>query len=203
MDQAMHSEFQDVTRDIDLRHGISFSHQHLLVLGLVEHVGKTALAAVLAIEVGGHEDSGTTLLGRALTAQTVDLAVVVHLVVLEDGKLDLPVLVLDLLGGGVVLLLPLLGTSPQPEDKVKSGLLLDVVVGQSPAILQLLASKDQPLLVRRNSLLVLDLGLDILDSVRGLHLKGDGLAREGLHEDLHGGADLPDFSCRSESSNKS
>merc|ERR1719232_443577 len=203
MDQAMHSEFQDVTRDIDLRHGISFSHQHLLVLGLVEHVGKTALAAVLAIEVGGHEDSGTTLLGRALTAQTVDLAVVVHLVVLEDGELDLPVLVLDLLGGGVVLLLPLLGTSPQPEDKVKSGLLLDVVVGQSPAILQLLASEDQPLLIRGNSLLVLDLGLDILDSVRGLHLKGDGLAREGLHEDLHGGADLPDFSCRSESSNKS
>ena len=25
------------------------------------------------------------------------------------------------------------------------------------------------------------------------HLEGDGLAREGLHEDLHGGADLPDF----------
>ena len=24
-------------------------------------------------------------------------------------------------------------------------------------------------------------------------LKGDGLAREGLHENLHGGADLPDF----------
>merc|ERR1719461_2220149 len=140
MDQAMHSEFQDVTRDIELRRGISFSHQHLLVLGLVEHVGKTALAAVLAGEVGGHEDSSTTLLGWTLTAQTVDLAVVVHLVVLQDGKLDLPVLVLNLLGGGVVLLLPLLGTSPQPEDKVKSGLLLDVVVGQSPAILQLLAS---------------------------------------------------------------
>ena len=41
-----------------------------------------------------------------------------HLVVLEDGQLDLPVLVLDLLGGGVVLLLPLLSTSPQPEQKI-------------------------------------------------------------------------------------
>merc|ERR1719474_2414613 len=206
MDQAMHSEFKDVTRDIDLRHGMAWhgvSHQHLLVLGLVEHVGKTALATVLAIEVGGHEDSSTTFLSGALAAQTVNLAVVVHLIVLKDGELDLPVLVLDLLGGGVVLLLPLLGTSPQPEDKVKSGLLLDVVVGQGPAILKLLASEDQPLLVRRDSLLVLDLSLDILDRVRGLHLKGDGLAREGLHEDLHGGADLPDFSCRSESSNKS
>merc|ERR1719198_2917349 len=184
--------------------GVLFSdNKHLLVLRLVEHVGEPALATVLTVEVGSHENSSTTLLSRALTTETVDLAIVINLVVLEDSQLDLPVLVLDLLGGGVVLLLPLLGTSPQPEDKVKSGLLLDVVVGQSPAILKLLASEDQPLLVRGDSLLVLDIGLDILDRVRGLHLKGDGLAREGLHEDLHGGADLPDFSCRSESSNKS
>jgi hypothetical protein len=32
----------------------------------------------------------------------------------------------------------------------------------------------------------LDLGLDILDGVRGLHLQGDGLPRQGLHKDLHG-----------------
>merc|ERR1712037_480806 len=175
-------------------------HKHLLVLGLVEHVGETALAAVLAVKVSSHEDSSAALLSRALTAQTVDLAIVVNLVVLEDGQLDLPVLVLDLLGGGVVLLLPLLSTSPQPEDEVEGGPLLDVVVGQSPAILQLLASKDQPLLVRGDSLLVLDLRLHILDGVRRLPLEGDGLAREGLHEDPHGGTPMPDFSCRSESS---
>ena len=68
----------------------------------------------LTIKVGSHEDSSTTLLGRALAAQTVDLPIVVNLVVLEHSQLDLPVLVLDLLGGGVVLLLPLLGTSSQP-----------------------------------------------------------------------------------------
>ena len=34
-------------------------------------------------------------------------------------------------------------------------------------------------------LLVLNLGLDIVDGVRRLHLEGDGLAREGLDEDLH------------------
>ena len=62
---------------------------------------------------------------------------------------------------------------------------LNVVVGQSAAILQLLAGKDQPLLVWGNSLLVLDLGLDILDGVTWLNLEGDGLSREGLHEDLH------------------
>merc|ERR1719209_2794539 len=173
---------------------LSQRHKHLLVLGLVEHVGETALAAVLAIKVSSHEDSSATLLCRALTAQTVDLAIVVNLVVLEDGQLDLPVLVLDLFGGGVVLLLPLLSTSPQPEDEVEGRLLLDVVVGQSPAILQLLASEDQPLLVRGDPLLVLDLRLHVLDRVRRLHLEGDSLAREGLHEDLHGGADLPDFS---------
>ena len=44
---------------------------------------------------------------------------------------------------------------PQSEDKVEGGLLLNVVVGQSPAILQLLAGEDQPLLVWGNSLLVL------------------------------------------------
>jgi hypothetical protein len=35
--------------------------------------------------------------------------------------------------------------------------------------------------------LTLDLGLDIVDSVGRLHLKGDGLAREGLYENLHAG----------------
>merc|ERR1719348_2278094 len=200
MDQAIHSEFQNVTREVSDKLWPGW-RQNLLVLGLVEHVGETALATVLTVEVGSHEDTSAALLGGALAAQTVDLAIVVNLVVLEDGQLDLPVLVLDLLGGGVVLLLPLLSTSPQPEDEVEGGLLLDVVVGQCPAILQLLAGKDQPLLVRGDSLLVLDLSLHILDGVRRLHLEGDGLAREGLHKDLHGGADLPNFSCRSESSN--
>ena len=64
-------------------------------------------------------------------------------------------------------------------------LLLDVVVRKGAAILQLLAGEDQALLVRGDALLVLDLGLHIVDGVGGLHLKGDGLAREGLHEDLH------------------
>lgn len=60
--------------------------------------------------------------------------------------------------------------------------LLDVVVAEGAAILELLASEDQTLLVWGNSLLVLDLRLDIVDGVAGLDLKGDGLAREGLDE---------------------
>lgn len=44
-------------------------------------------------------------------------------------------------------------------------LLLDVVVRKSAAILELLASKDQSLLIWRNSLLILDLGLDLFSSI--------------------------------------
>jgi hypothetical protein len=64
--------------------------------------------------------------------------------------------------------------------------LLDVVVGESAAILKLLAGEDQTLLVWRDSLLVLNLGLDVVDGVRRLHLKGDSLTRQGLHEAVGG-----------------
>ncbi len=40
-------------------------------------------------------------------------------------------------------------------------------------------------MIGRNTLFVLNLSLDILDGVRSLNLEGDGLASEGLHEDLH------------------
>jgi len=78
-----------------------------------------------------------------------------------------------------------LHSSSEPKHKMKGALLLDVVIAKSATILKLLPSEDQPLLVWRDSLLVLDLGLDILDGVGGLHLQGDGLAGQGLNEDLH------------------
>merc|ERR1712000_393749 len=118
-------------------------------------------------------------------SKTLDLAIRVDLVVLEHSQLGLLALVLDLLGGGVDLLLALLGTTTQAEDQVEGALLLDVVVAQGAAILELLASKDKSLLVGGNALLVLDLGLDVVDGVGRLHLKGDGLPRKGLDEDLH------------------
>ena len=62
---------------------------------------------------------------------------------------------------------------------------MDVVIGQCASILQLLASKDETLLVWGDALLVLDLGLDILNGVRRLHLQGDGLPGQCLDEDLH------------------
>ncbi len=64
-------------------------------------------------------------------------------------------------------------------------LLLDIVVLESATVLKLLAGEDEALLVWGNSFLVLDLGLDILDSVALLNIEGDGLAGQGLDEDLH------------------
>ena len=76
-------------------------------------------------------------------------------------------------------------------------LLLDVVVGQGAAVLELLASKDQALLVRWDALLVLDLGLDIVDGVRRLYLlkcaKEDNAGRivcdghRAMRQDTHNG----------------
>jgi len=78
-----------------------------------------------------------------------------------------------------------LHSSAKAKHQVKSALLLDVIVGEGSSIFQLLSSKDEPLLIWGNSLLVLDLGLDVLNAIGGLDLEGDGLPSEGLHEDLH------------------
>jgi hypothetical protein len=68
---------------------------------------------------------------------------------------------------------------------VKSRLLLDVVIAQSATVLKLLSGEDQALLVRRNTLLILNFGLDVIDGVRRLHLEGDSLSGQSLDEDLH------------------
>merc|ERR1712033_76665 len=71
-----------------------------------------------------------------------------------------------------------LHTSSQSEDQMQGAFLLDVVIGEGSSILKLLSSKDQSLLVWRNSLLILDLSLDVLDGIRRFNLQGNGLASE-------------------------
>jgi len=97
-----------------------------------------------------------------------------------------------------------LHTTTEAKDEMEGGLFLDVVVGKGSTILKLLASEDETLLVWRNALLVLNFGFDVVDGIRRLHLKGDGLAGDwyrlekepnklgeqsgaltGLDEDLH------------------
>ena len=75
-------------------------------------------------------------------------------------------------------------TSTKTENKVESRLLLDVVIRKGTAILELLTSKDKTLLIRRNSFLILDLGLDVVNRVGRLHVQGNGLSGKGFHENL-------------------
>lgn len=158
----------------------------LLLLVLVEGVGQAALAAVLAVKVVGHEDASAALTVGALAAKAGDLAVVVDLVVLEDGEFDLLLLVVDLLGLGVDLLLALLATTIKVEDNVEGGLLANEALGKDAVILELLAAEDDTHVLRK-ILLVLDLLLYDLNGLIGPDLEGDG-SRQSLDEDLHYGS---------------
>ncbi len=64
-------------------------------------------------------------------------------------------------------------------------LLLNVVIREAPAVVQLLPAEDEALLIGRDALLVLDLRFHVLDGVRGLNLERNGLPGERPHEDLH------------------
>jgi hypothetical protein len=75
-----------------------------------------------------------------------------------------------------------LHTTTETEDEVEGGLLLNIVVGESATILKLLSGEDETLLVGWDTLLVLNLGLDIVDGVGRLNLKSDGLSGEGLDD---------------------
>ena len=63
-------------------------------------------------------------------------------------------------------------TATKSEHQVEGGLLLNIVVRKSAAILELLAGEDQTLLIGRNTFLVLDLGPDIRER-RGLAQCGE------------------------------
>ena len=68
---------------------------------------------------------------------------------------------------------------------MQRALLLDVVVGEGAAVLQLLPSENEALLVRGDALLVLNFRLDGVDCVRGFNLESDCFARECFDENLH------------------
>ena len=82
-------------------------------------------------------------------------------------------------------LVRIFGATTEAEHEVEGGVLLDGVVLERVAVLELLAGEDQTLLIGRDALLVLDLSLDVLDPVSRLDLERDVLPREGLDEDLH------------------
>lgn len=56
--------------------------------------------------------------------------------------------------------------TPETQRQLKGELFMDVVFRKGSAIVELFASKDEPLLVRGDAFLVLDLRLDVVNSVR-------------------------------------
>uniref|UniRef100_A0A2M4CK00 Putative ubiquitin/40s ribosomal protein s27a fusion n=1 Tax=Anopheles darlingi TaxID=43151 RepID=A0A2M4CK00_ANODA len=81
-----------------------------------------------------------------------------------------------------------LHSTTKTEHQMESRFLLDVVVGQSTTILQLLSSEDKTLLIWRDAFLILNLSLHVLNRIGWLDLQSDGLSRQGLHENLHIGS---------------
>ena len=136
--------------------------------------GSMALSTVVTITHLSHEASNSS--NRTVLSKTSHLAITLHPVVLESLKRNGLVTALDLLWLGVHLLLTLLSSSAETKDQVKGGFLLDVVIAQCTAIFKLFSRKDETLLIGRNTLLVLNLGLDIINSVRRLDIQRDSLA---------------------------
>jgi len=68
---------------------------------------------------------------------------------------------------------------------MQSRFLLDVVIRKCATIFKLFSGKDQSLLIRRNTFLILYFSLHIGDSVGGLNIKCDRLSSKCFHKDLH------------------
>ncbi len=78
-----------------------------------------------------------------------------------------------------------LHSSEETEDKMEGRLFWDVVIGKSPVIFELIASKSKFWIVRKLALDFFNFGFDGLHGHRWLDLERDRLAGEGLHENLH------------------
>lgn len=129
-----------------------------LFLHFVVHESSSTLSTVVTILVLCHEAPNTSY--WTVLPQPNDLSISFHSVILESLEWDGLAPPLGLLWLGVNLLLALLTTSTETKDQVQGRLLLDVIVGESAAVLELLSGEDEALLVRWDAFLVLDLSLD-------------------------------------------
>jgi len=62
---------------------------------------------------------------------------------------------------------------------------LDVVISKSSTIIKLFTSKDESLLIWRNSFFVLDFLFDVFNGVRRFNFESDSFSSQGFDEDLH------------------
>ena len=119
--------------------------------------GRSPLALELSLVCSECRVSNLLLLSaRMALGKTVLAAELERAVWALANQVDRSILTLILRTSAI--LATLLGTTTQTEDEVKRRLLLDVVVREGAAVFELLAGKDQALLVWGNSLLVLNRG---------------------------------------------
>src|SRR5271170_3613270 len=76
-------------------------------------------------------------------------------------------------------------TTPQSENEMQSTLLLDIIIRESPTILELFPSKNQPLLIRWNPFFILNLTFNIVNCIRRFNFKGNSFPRQCFNENLH------------------
>ena len=144
-----------------------------LLLHVIVLVRGTRLSTVITIVVLGHEASNSS--HGTVLSKTNYLTTIFYTVVFKRLKRNGLVYTLYLLRLGVNLLFTLLTTSTKTQYQMQGRLLLNIVIAQGTSVLQLLSSKDQTLLIGWDSLLILNLGLDIIDRVRWLNIERDGL----------------------------
>jgi len=75
--------------------------------------------------------------------------------------------------------------STKLEDEMEGRLLLNMVIRESASVFKLLASEDETLSYRRDTYLVLDFSLDIVDGVIWHDVENDRLTVQRLEKDLH------------------
>ena len=76
-------------------------------------------------------------------------------------------------------------TTSKSKDQVEGRLLLDVVIGKCSSILELLTGENESLLIRWDTLLILNLGFNVLDGVGWLDVESNRLTRQGFDKYLH------------------
>ena len=117
-----------------------------------------------------------------ICGHTLPIPIFDHLLHLENGGRALHIQ--QKIATGQHLDKQLEGTSDQSQHQPEIRVLLNVVIGQGARVFQLPGLKHQTLLSGWDGFLVLQLVLDVLHRVRGLHVQCYGLAEEVLDEDL-------------------
>merc|ERR1719299_81681 len=156
------------------------------VPGLVGEVRDPGLAAVVAVEVRGHEDTGTA--NRRLLPQARHFVVPVDLVELEDGELHLLVLVRNLLRLRVHFLLALLGATLEARGHEDRRFLGEDVLYAS-VVLEADAAVDEAQVLSVHAVLGGDFLPEVADGSLGVD--GNRLALESPHENTHSAALVP------------